>query len=373
MSSVSLRCPDCDKKLKIPRQALGKGKKLKCPNCGTAIKVTGAQRKKSAGPAAGQQPKRGGGSSKGAAVAGSSVLAEGEAEFFSDPDWNDDDLLLDGGLDDYPEEFGDDDFEDEFGGGHDPTRPPSLPRRRKPKPAAAETVEKEKQKELEPRSEAVAFLLQKKVLIPLVAFGLLGLGGVGFAVVMVVKAGKALGPPEVKAPERYAAFESKYGQIRCEYPEGWEASRSGGIGGAPLGVRFTLGNQAFVSIKESIIGSAVADIARAETQGGGGLGANNAQAETIPPVDVVHAIHGARKSEMMDNYEESNMGPIDSKFGEARISDYTASGTLGGEIYGCRATLLRGHEQYNVICECYDNEHFQILKPVFEHVVMSIE
>jgi hypothetical protein len=57
--------------------------------------------------------------------------------------------------------------------------------------------------------------------------------------------------------------------------------------------------------------------------------------------------------------------------GEGRRSTFTAEQTLGGKVFGYRATLLGGDRRIEIVTTC-SASNWQTLKPAFEKVIASL-
>ena len=181
-----------------------------------------------------------------------------------------------------------------------------------------------------------------------VLFGLLGVPGCGGA---------------VPAPTAFVSYNAPDGRFACDYPKGWEAVGSGGKTDAPLSyARFTMGN-AEIKVDADFAGSLFGDIARSS-------GSMVGDAE--PPVAKVHPMGVRHMKDEYSNYQERQANGFQSKgMGEGRRSIFIADQTLGGKIYGYRATLLTGDRRITVVCSC-PATNWQALKPAFEKVIESL-
>lgn len=72
------------------------------------------------------------------------------------------------------------------------------------------------------------------------------------------------------------------------------------------------------------------------------------------------------------NYNEREPKTFQSKgIGEGRRSTFIADQSLGGKVYGYRATLLSNDRRITVVCTC-PATNWQALKPAFETVITSL-
>jgi hypothetical protein len=167
----------------------------------------------------------------------------------------------------------------------------------------------------------------------------------------------------VPAPTAYATWLDKGGKFVCDYPKGWEADGGGKPDSPNSWAKFTAG-AAEIKVDSDIAGSLLGDMAGA---GRGGFGQNEE-----PPVARIHPMGIRSMKENYAKYEEREPKPFQTKgLGEGRRSTFTAEQTLGGKVYGYRATLLGGDRRITVVCSC-PATNWQTLKPAFEKVVNSL-
>jgi len=182
-----------------------------------------------------------------------------------------------------------------------------------------------------------------------VLFGLLDVAGCGGA---------------VPAPTAFVPYNSPDGRFACDYPKGWEATGSGDKTDAPYSwAKFSMGN-AEIKVDADFAGSLFGDIAKAS----GSMGGGNAEA----PTAKVHPLGVRHMKEEYSNYQEREAKAFQSKgIGEGRRSIFIADQTLGGKIFGYRATLLTGDRRITVVCSC-PATNWKALKPAFEKVIESL-
>ncbi len=166
----------------------------------------------------------------------------------------------------------------------------------------------------------------------------------------------------VPAPRNFKPFLDGGGKFVCDAPEGWETA-SGGKPDSPNSfAKFTSGS-ALISVNADFGGSLFGDIARA-------TGGQGPDAEA--PVARVHPMGERHMKEDYSDYKERDAKPFQSKgLGEGRRSTFTASQTIGGKVFGYRATLLSGDRRIEVITVC-PATNWQALKPAFERVINSL-
>jgi hypothetical protein len=167
----------------------------------------------------------------------------------------------------------------------------------------------------------------------------------------------------VPAPTAFVPYNSTDGRFSCDYPKGWAADGGGKAESPNSWAKFTRGN-AVIRINADLAGSLFGDMARAS---GAGLGG-----EAEPPVARVHQMGVRRMKEEFSNYTEREPKPFQSQgVGEGRRSTFIADQTLGGKLYGYRATLLAGDRRLEVICSC-PATNWKALRPAFEKVIASV-
>jgi hypothetical protein len=167
----------------------------------------------------------------------------------------------------------------------------------------------------------------------------------------------------VPAPKEFVTYHSTDGRFDCDCPVGWETDGGGKPESPNCWAKFTKGS-AEVDVNADLAGSLFGDIAKA---GGAGLGG-----DAEPPVARVHPMGVRQMKEDYTNYQERDAVKFQSKgLGEGRRSIFIADQTLGGKIYGYRATLLSGDRRISVICKC-PATNWKELKPAFERITASL-
>jgi hypothetical protein len=168
---------------------------------------------------------------------------------------------------------------------------------------------------------------------------------------------------EVPAPTGFVECVDKGAQFICDGPKGWEVDAGGKADSPNSFAKFTKGG-AEIKVVADFAGSLFGDMAKAS---GAGLGA-----DAEPPVAKVHPMGVRQMKEDYPSYEERDPKPVQSKgFGEGRRSTFIAAGSMGGKIYGYRATYLSGDRRISVVCTC-PATNWKTLKPAFEKVILSL-
>jgi hypothetical protein len=168
----------------------------------------------------------------------------------------------------------------------------------------------------------------------------------------------------VPAPKQFVKFDSPDGRWSCEYPKGWESEGGGKPDSPNSWGRFTSGG-AEIHITADFAGSLFGDIAKAT---GAAMGP-----DAEAPVAKVHPMGARAMKEEFNNYKEREPKAFQSKRGggEGRRSTFTASQSLGGQVFGYRATLLAGDRRITIVCSC-PSTNWKALRPAFERVIESV-
>src|SRR5262249_48906932 len=147
--------------------------------------------------------------------------------------------------------------------------------------------------------------------------------------------------------------------FRCDYPAGWKAR----LEGVKDHYDFTCTRgAASIHISQGLVGSLLGDIAGAM----GGQDNNPGHS----PVARVHETRRRLIADEFQNYQEESAQTVNTHFGQARRSAFTASGNFGRKIRGYRATVLGHMTAFDVVCQCpaadWDN-----LEPAFTRAIES--
>lgn len=167
----------------------------------------------------------------------------------------------------------------------------------------------------------------------------------------------------VPAPKSFTAYHSPSGRFSCDYPKDWETDGAGKPDSPNAWAKFSKG-QAEIRVEADLAGSLFGDMAKA---GGAMFGANEE-----PPVAKIHPMGERQMKDTYSNYTEREPKVFQSKgIGEGRRSTFIADQSLGGKLYGYRATLLANDRRITVICSC-PATNWRVLKPAFETVITSL-
>ena len=168
----------------------------------------------------------------------------------------------------------------------------------------------------------------------------------------------------VPAPKEYVTYHSTDGRFDCDCPKGWETDGDGKPDSPNCWAKLTSGN-AIINVTADFAGSLFGDIAKAGA--GGGFGQ-----PVEAPVARVHPMGQRAMKEEFNNYQERDAVAFQSKgLGEGRRSIFVADQSLGGKVYGYRATLLSGDRRITIVCSC-PATNWKELKPAFERVTASL-
>ena len=167
---------------------------------------------------------------------------------------------------------------------------------------------------------------------------------------------------QVPAPTEYVTCLDKGGQFACDAPKGWEVDAGGKPDSPNSFAKFTRGN-AEIKVVADFAGSLFGDM----NKGPGAMLGGDAE----PPVARVHPMGVRQMKEDFPGYEERDPKPVQSGMGEGRRSTFIANGSIGGKVYGYRATYLSGDRRITVVCSC-PATNWKALKPAFEKVIVSL-
>jgi hypothetical protein len=190
------------------------------------------------------------------------------------------------------------------------------------------------------------------------------LGAVALIALVVVAAvllRPRLGPPKVTAPEQYAVYNSPEDVFHVSLPKGWKLESGGRKGQYRVSAER---GAATIQVYESLTGSLLGDIA------GAGQPDPNVRDEFLP-VSRVHEIKQQAVSEEYGDYREEPAVTVETQFGKARRSAFTARAGLGGKVRGYRATALGTMTSIGVVCTCPPGD-WDTLEPAFARVIASL-
>jgi len=225
----------------------------------------------------------------------------------------------------------------------------------KPKPKAAAKID---------RSPKTSRSISKRsALVIAGSIALIGLVGGG---VILLRSGQAT---KFDAPHKYVQFSPKSFEmiLSCNVPEDWKQKFRGGKNAGPVWAQFSDGRLT-IEICENLSGEGIREAVVAMRKK-----ADPARRDA-PAAEQIHESQRQKSSENFKSYNEAprSRGIETKGYGEARISDFTATeGLFGTEVSGCRATALNQAHQLTVTCKCPPSL-LQDAKPVFEKVISSL-
>ena len=73
-------------------------------------------------------------------------------------------------------------------------------------------------------------------------------------------------------------------------------------------------------------------------------------------------------SPSLPGYKEDPMQKLESRVGDARVSEWTAD---DGKMHGYRVTMLGSQREVTVIC-ISPERNWAVLKPAFQHMITSV-
>jgi len=193
-----------------------------------------------------------------------------------------------------------------------------------------------------------------------------GLAGAALVLVALIFVVRALRPVTVAAPTAYKTYTAIDNTFSCDQPAGWTMHETGATSGALSTVTFEKSHVRVRVVSDSI-GSLMADTMT-----------SNTSTETLPgmppppppkpPVEKLHAMDKAQLADGLPGYQEGPMQTLESRVGDARISEWTAD---GGKMHGYRVTMLGNQREMTVIC-ISPERNWTILQPAFQHMIASV-
>lgn len=185
-------------------------------------------------------------------------------------------------------------------------------------------------------------------------------GAVVFVILLLVLAHGSR-PVELTAPASYATVTSGDNAFTCEGPSDWTTVPAGEEGSQQGGVLFTRGS-ARIDITTDQTLSARADVVRSF---------NTVAGIQTPPVEALHDMTKHGFAGKFGSYREMDAQPIQIPYGDARISEYHATGGPSGDVHGFRVTIYNVNKAIVVDCES-PAASWDVLQPVFLKVIQSI-
>jgi hypothetical protein len=180
------------------------------------------------------------------------------------------------------------------------------------------------------------------------------------------------------APKKFIPYVAPDKSFACKMPEGWKRVETVAAGTA-ASVRAEQG-YAKISIFSDLAGSLMADIARAgdaQMENLTGMMPGNAPPVTgpRPPVEKLHLQYVDIMERKWDEFEDSEMKPIQVPLGECRVSEWSgkkANSPGSTKMRGLRATILSGERRIVVLTYCTDKE-YKVLVNSFSQIIRSMK
>lgn len=197
-----------------------------------------------------------------------------------------------------------------------------------------------------------------------------GLAGAALVLVALIFVVRALRPVTVAAPTAYKTYTAIDNTFSCDQPAGWTMHETGATSGALSTVTFEKAHVRVRVVSDSI-GSLMGDIATANNNAASGIPLPPGVPPPPPPKPAVEQLHERDKSQLADSlpgYKEGEMQTLESRVGDARISEWTAD---GGKMHGYRVTMLGSQREMTVIC-LSPERNWAIIQPAFQHMIASV-
>jgi hypothetical protein len=186
------------------------------------------------------------------------------------------------------------------------------------------------------------------------------LGGGLLALTLVIFGLKALWPKPAVVPTSYKTYTAIDNSFSCDQPAGWSLRETGATNGNLATAVFDSG-PARVRVISDATGSVMGDIA-------GAGNANLPPAQQVPAVQKIHMMDEKQLAASLPGYDEGDAQPIQSASGDARVSEWTA----GGSLRGYRVTMLGREREFTVICFCPERD-WPALRPAFQRIIGSVK
>ena len=194
-------------------------------------------------------------------------------------------------------------------------------------------------------------------------------GGISF--VAAFTAVHAFTPRHTPAPESFTTYTAPDKSFTCAAPAGWTTTAAV-AGKMSDGSTSTVGGVLFEqnSAKIDITTDTYATLVAYDVMN------NNADPQSLTgsKAGVLHKQWRAKTAAEHKGYTETKIEGFDGQVGDARLSEWTASGNalgFGGAMHGYRASLDTGGKTAEVVCQCLESD-WPDLKPSFQRVLVSL-
>lgn len=189
------------------------------------------------------------------------------------------------------------------------------------------------------------------------------LGGVFVGIVALTFAMHNLKPKMVPAPAAYKAYTALDGSFACDRPVGWKTKEAGRPGGTRAMVTFE---------SDKVVVEVESDASKLMTASSNETNPYAATpfAKVMPMVQEMHEKDVQQWMDALPNFKEKPAEPYESKFGDARVSEWTASkGNI--KLHGYRVTMASTDRQITIFC-LTPERNWRILEPAFQRIITSV-
>jgi len=193
----------------------------------------------------------------------------------------------------------------------------------------------------------------------------------GLALAAVVLVGliflvRALRPITVAVPASYKTYTAIDNTFSCDQPTGWTMHETGATSGALSTVTFEMAHVRVRVVSDSV-GSLMADTMTSSAS----VDPIPGMPPPPPPKPAVEKLHEMDKTQLestLPGYKEGEMQKLESRVGDARVSEWTAD---GGKMHGYRVTMLGNQREMTVICIAPER-NWAVLQPAFQRMITSV-
>lgn len=193
-----------------------------------------------------------------------------------------------------------------------------------------------------------------------------GLAGAALVLVALIFIVRALRPVTVTAPTSYKTYTAIDNTFSCDQPAGWTMHETGAINGVLSTVTF---EKAHVRVR--VISDAIGSLMSEGAPSSVPTDPIPGMPPLPPPKPPVEKLHEMDKSQLADSlpgYQEGPMQTLESRVGDARLSEWTAD---GGKMHGYRVTMLGSQRELTVIC-ISPERNWAIIQPAFQRMIGSV-
>ena len=189
------------------------------------------------------------------------------------------------------------------------------------------------------------------------------LGVVVIGIVALIFGMHAIKPKMVPAPTAYKPYTALDGSFVCDRPAGWEYKQAGAPGGSHALATFE-SDKVVVEVE-----SDASKLMTANTSETNPL-ASTPFAKVAPLVQQMHEKDVQQWMDALPNFQDKAALPFKSKFGDARVSEWTASkGNI--KLHGYRVTMAGTDRAISVFC-LTPERNWVTLMPAFQHIIESV-